>query len=307
MFEKINQYKGQGLIALGAVVWGTQGPFAQVLMQGGASPLFVATMKLFVGAFSLFGIIKLTNPALLKIDRQGLMLTALIGLVSQAGFNFLYYNSVQLIGIANAAVLLYTSPIFFLVLSVLFFNEKLTLRKGLAAALCFLGCAIAVTGGKFNFAGLSLVGLIMALIAAMTFAFMSAVGKKALSGYAPLTIVAYSFLWGALFLSPGAVLTGAFAIHVDSSILMGVIGIGLLPAALAYFLYFSGVNEGVPLSQAGIISALEMVSAVVIAWTMFHEAVNGIKVLGVGLILLSVMLSSGSSQEEVTISQREVV
>ncbi len=304
---KASQYKGQGLIALGAVIWGTQGPFAQFLMQSGASPIFVAIMKLFVGSMALMLFMLLTSPEQLKIDKQGLLLTGVIGLVSQAGFNYLYYNSVKLIGIANAAVILYTSPIFFLVLSVVFFNEKLTFRKTLAAIICFIGCAVAVTGGQLDLSGFSMLGLLMALVASLTFAIMGAIGKKALAGYAPLTIIAYSFLWGALFLLPSALTSSAFDLIWQGRITFGVLGIGILPAALAYFLYFTGVNEGVPLSQAGVISALEMVSAVIIAWTIFGEPVNGIKVVGVLFILLSVCLTGKGDVEGIPQVERDVV
>lgn len=307
MKHKASQYRGQGLIALGAVIWGTQGPFAQFLMQGGASPIFVAIMKLFVGSMSLMLLMLLTSPKQLKIDKRGLQLTGIIGLVSQAGFNYLYYNSVQLIGIANAAVILYTSPIFFLVLSVLFFKEKLTLTKTLAAVICFIGCAIAVTGGQLDLGQFSVLGLLMAFAASLAFAIMGAIGKKALTGYAPLTIIAYSFLWGALCLLPSALTTGAFELAWHSNIVIGVLGIGILPAALAYCLYFSGVNEGVPLSQAGVISALEMVSAVIIAWTVFGEPVNAVKVAGVFFILLSVGLTGKGEAQVVPKIERDVV
>lgn len=287
-FEK---YKGQCLIALGAIIWGTQGPFAQFLMKEGASPLLVSVMKLGIGSMLLVLFMIFKSPQQLKIDRKGLLLTAVIGLVSQAGFNLLYYNSVQMIGIANAAVLIYTSPVFFLALSVLFFKEVLSVKKVFAALLCVLGCAIAVTGGQLNLNGLSVNGIMLALLAAVAFAIMGALGKRALLGYEPMTIIAYSFFWGFLFLLPESIGSGAFMLDWSGNVILGCLGIGMFPAALAYFLYFTGVRKGVSLSQAGVISALEMVSAVLIAWTLFAEAVNVVKVFGVLLILFSIILT----------------
>ncbi len=287
----LEKYQGQCLIALGAIIWGTQGPFAQFLMKEGASPLLVSAMKLGIGSMLLVFFMLFKSPEQLKIDRKGLLLTAVIGLVSQAGFNLLYYNSVQMIGIANAAVLIYTSPVFFLALSVLFFKEVLTMKKVFAALLCVLGCAIAVTGGQLNLNGLSVNGIVLALLAAVAFAIMGALGKKALLGYEPMTIIAYSFFWGFLFLLPEAIGSGAFLLDWNGSVIVGCLGIGMFPAALAYFLYFTGVRKGVSLSQAGVISSLEMVSAVLIAWTLFEETVNVIKVFGVLLILFSIILT----------------
>lgn len=287
----ILNYKGQFLIALGAVIWGTQGPFAKALMQNGASALFVALVKLGIGAGLMFLAMAILRPKQLKIDKKGLLYTGVIGLFCQAGFNALYYQSVDLIGIANAAVILYTSPVFFLLLSMVCFKESLTLIKGLSALICMLGCAVAVTGGDLSLEGLSILGIGLALLSSASFALMGAISKKALTCYEPMTVIAYSFLWGFLFLLPNAWMSHSLAIEMNLSVLIGALGIGALPAALAYFFYFKGVSCGVNLSQAGVISALEMVSAVLIAWTIFGEPANVVKVMGIFLILFSILLS----------------
>lgn len=289
--KTVQNYKGQILIALGAIVWGTQGPFAKVLMQNGASAIFVALVKLGIGAGIMFLVMAAMRPRQLKIDSRGLLYTGVIGLFCQAGFNALYYQSVDLIGIANAAVILYTSPVFFLLLSIVFFKEQLTLVKGLSALICITGCAVAVTGGKFSLEAISALGIGMALLSSASFALMGAISKKALTCYEPMTVIAYSFLWGFLFLLPKAFLSHSFIIDLNLPVVLGALGIGALPAALAYFFYFKGVSCGVNLSQAGVISALEMVSAVLIAWTVFREPANGMKVFGIFLILISIFLS----------------
>lgn len=289
--HSFQNYKGQLLIALGAIIWGTQGPFAKILMDNGASSIFVALVKLGIGATLMFFAMAIMRPKQLKIDRRGLIYTGVIGLFCQAGFNALYYQSVDLIGIANAAVILYTSPVFFLLLSILFFKEQLTWIKGLSAILCMLGCAIAVTGGNMSLAGLSLVGVGLGLLSSASFALMGAISKKALTCYEPMTVIAYSFMWGFFFLLPQALATHSFAVDLNMSLIFGALGIGALPAALAYFFYFKGVSCGVNLSQAGVISALEMVSAVLIAWTIFHEPANLVKIIGIFLILISIILS----------------
>ncbi len=289
--KSVQNYKGQLYIALGAIIWGTQGPFAKALMQSGASAIFVALVKLGIGAMLMFLAMAVLRPRQLKIDKKGLLYTGVIGLFCQAGFNALYYQSVGLIGIANAAVILYTSPVFFLILSIIFFKEKMTLIKGSAAILCMLGCGIAVTGGKMSLGGLSVLGIGLALLSSVSFAMMGAISKKALNCYEPMTVIAYSFLWGFVFLLPQACIGNGLMIDLNWAVILGAIGIGTFPAALAYFFYFKGVSCGVNLSQAGVISALEMVSAVLIAWTIFAEPANLIKIFGIILILFSIILS----------------
>lgn len=284
-------YRGQLLIGIGAVIWGTQGIFAKMLLIAGLSALQIAAVKLLLGSFTLFGIMAVLKPKALTIDKTGLGLTLLLGLLCQAGFNGFYYSSVNLIGVSCAAVILYTSPVFFLGFSVVFFKEKLSLKKALSAGLCILGCGLAVTGGNLNLEGLSVPGMGLALLSALSFALMGAISKGALTRYEPLAITAYSFLFGGLILLPFSFITAKGGLMLSPSIVWGSLGIGLLPAALSYYLYYTGVKIGVPLSQAGVISALEMVSAVVLAAILLGEELSLLKILGLMVILISVILS----------------
>lgn len=282
---------GQLSIGLGAVIWGTQGPFAKLIMQSGGNASFASFGKLATGGLILLLALSLKDPKRLKIDRKGLLWTCFLGLVAQAGFNFTYYSAVGLIGIANSAVILYLAPIAFLAYSVVLFKETPTMQKSISAVVCFLGCALAVTGGIFDFSSLSIPGVLLALLSVVSFATMGAFGKLLAEKYDPMTLMVYSFLWGAFFMLPSTMVSGGFAITPNMNLIIGVLGIGMFPAALAYFFYFKGLSFGVPLSKAGVICSMEMVSAVVIAATLFGEEMSIMKWCGVGVILISILMS----------------
>lgn len=304
--EKIKQSqplkvgRGQLLIALGSLIWGSQGLFAKLMMTGGATPIQSAAIKLLTGSFILFIFMALTCPKALKLDSKGLKLTLLIGLISQAGFNSLYYSSVARIGVASAAVILYTSPVFFLLFAWLFFKEKITALKCLSAGICITGCAVAIGLRQLLNSPLELVGVLEALLAAVAFALMGALGKSGLKQYKPLTIIVYSFGFGGLFLLPIAISQGVPTSSDLFQIALGGLGIGVFPAALSYLLYFTGVSLGVSLSQAGLISSLEMVSAVFMAHFLLGEPLSLVQLLGTALILFSIVLSEVGSYKKLS-------
>lgn len=68
------------------------------------------------------------------------------------------------------------------------------------------------------------------------------------------------------------------------------LAMGILPAALSYRLYMEGICKGVPLSEAGVISTLEMISAVVLAWLIFREPLGPVRLAGVAVILVSIVM-----------------
>ncbi len=281
---------GQLMIAAAGMCWGTIGTFAQLLMDQGFSANMVSLLRLVTGCLLLGGFTAMSNPRQLRIDRRGLFLTAMIGLVSQAGFNLLYFNAIRHIGIAMSAVLLYTAPFFLLLWSVVFFGEHMTARKISAILLCFLGCAVAVTGGNVTDLHISAIGVLLGILSAISFSLMSAISKHALADYSPITVVIYSFFFGALFLIPFNITSFSAGIRVNPVTIAAILALGLIPSALSYRLYAQGISHGVDLSAAGVLSTLEMVFSVILAWAVFHEPMGPVRWAGVVIILFSIWI-----------------
>lgn len=282
--------EGRLLIALAGLFWGTSGIFARFLLDGGVSVEWVSFLRIFIGAMVLTLITARRSPKLLRLDRRVIGLTAAAGLVSQAGFNICYYGAVERVGVGPAAVLLYTAPFFLLVWSALFFGERPTGLKVAAVCLCFAGCLIAVTEGNLAVFRVSFQGIAMGLLSALAYSLMSAISKVTLGRCAPVTVVIYSFFFGAAFLLPYAVVRGTLPSQLDPILLVWALGLGVIPAALSYRLYMEGIAKGVPLSEAGVISTLEMISAVLLAWAVFGESLSGVRLLGVAVILIGILL-----------------
>ncbi len=281
---------GRLSIAAAGVFWGTSGIFAQYLLNEGLSAEWVSFLRLGIGCLVLTGTVASTNPGLLRIDGRGLLLAAFLGLISQAGFNLLYYNAIHLIGVAPSAVLLYTAPFFLLLWSVLFFGERVNLWKLAAVMICFSGCLLAVTEGHLEMLQVSLSGVMLALLAAVSYSLMSAVSKGFMDSYASATVLIYSFFFGAVALLPYAAAFGHLPARLSVPVALASIGLGVIPSALSYSLYLYGITTGVELSQAGVISTLEMVCSVLLAGAFFHESLGPVRLAGIGLILMAIVM-----------------
>jgi hypothetical protein len=92
--------------------------------------------------------------------------------------------------LSTAAILLYTSPIWIMLMSVLFFHEKLTRKKLIALTFAFAGC-IMVSGvsGK----RLTIPGLLIGLGSGIGYGLYSILGTVALRRYSPYTVTAYAY------------------------------------------------------------------------------------------------------------------
>lgn len=281
---------GRILIAVAGVFWGSSGIFGKYLMDGGVSVEWIAFLRIFIGALALTAFTARRSPGLLRLDRHAVGMTLAAGLISQAIFNICYYGAVQRVGVGPAAVLLYSAPFFLLVWSVFFFREKPTLLKVVAVLLCFTGCLVAVTEGDITVFSGSLEGILLGLASAVAYSLMSVFSKFTLERTAPVTVVIYSFLFGAAFLLPYALWKGSLPGVFDPMLAVWALAMGILPAALSYRLYMEGICKGVPLSEAGVISTLEMISAVVLAWLIFREPLGPVRLAGVAVILIAIVM-----------------
>ncbi len=77
---------------------------------------------------------------------------------------YCYSIAVTTIGVALSAVLLDIAPLFTLLFSVLFFQEKVTFLKGIAVIINIIGCILTVTNGKLEIQSLALFGLLMGAV-----------------------------------------------------------------------------------------------------------------------------------------------
>ena len=130
------------LIVLSGGLWGTMGLFVHALNSIGISTMQMVEIRAIVTALILFIGLSITKPSLLKIRLRDSWCFVGTGIFSVVFFNFCYFSTIENSSMSVAAVLLYTSPIFVMLLSHLLFKERFTPRKGIALLLAIVGCIL---------------------------------------------------------------------------------------------------------------------------------------------------------------------
>ena len=282
--------KGYIMIAIAGSLWGTVGLFGKIFFAYDFDPKLVVFCRLFVGCLIMFIFILLKDKKLLKFDKRGLKYTALIGFFSQALFNVLYFETIKRTTISTAVILLYTAPIFLIIMGRIFYKELLTPIKISALVLCIIGCFLTVTGGSLNTLNINSLGVLMGIGAGFTYALVTIISKAIIQDYHPLTIILYSFLFGWIFLVPFSNPMNLLYVKYSFPIVASIVGLGLIPTVLAYIFYITGLSYGVEASKAGIICSLEIVVSVIISYLIFKEVILGVKLLGIIMALGSIFV-----------------
>ena len=303
MKKGVNSYV---FIAMAGILWSTLGLFGNMLMERGLSSEQVAFTRLFIGfiVLSLYSLIR--RPEVLKINLKCLLYCGAIGIICQGLFNKCYFKAVEVTGVSIAAVLLYTSPLFLAVFSKIVYKEKMTRAKIISLILCCIGAIMAVTGGVLDLEGINTYGIIMGIMAAITYALMPIISKNALKEFSSETILIYGFLFGAMFMIPSAKPVEMMGFVTNMNVLPYMILLGVFPAAMAYIFYAEGIARGCELSIVGVVASVELIAASIIGWTVVGEVFTIGKAIGVAIMFVSAFTAVAGNKEVETESVEEM-
>lgn len=213
-------------VLIAATAWGCLGLFTRYLAGFGMSPLAVAFFRSLSAALMLAVYLGLRQRDTFRIRLRDLWMFVGTGFVSIGLFNVFYFATQNFTTLSVAAVLLYTAPFFVILMSKLFFKERITKQKVIALILAFVGCLFVtgVVGGGVQ--TLAPVAIATGLGSAFCYALYSIFGRVALSHYEPMTVTFYSLFVSAVSLGLIFGATGAEMPPMQWEMVAGICGLG---------------------------------------------------------------------------------
>ena len=195
-----------------------------------------------------------------------------------------------------AAILLYTSPIWVMLMSAICFREKITRRKLLCAAMAFGGCVL--VSGIGSASSLSPMVIVTGLMSAVGYGLYSIFGTFALRKYQPLTVTTYAFLFGAagavVLCKPNEIITVISSAPNPAGLVLLLMLTAFVTAVLPYLLYTVGLNH-MRASAAAIMASIEPVVATAAGALVFGEALTLSAVAGIALVLAAIVALNARS------------
>lgn len=205
--------------------------------------------------------------------------------VAQAAFQVTFLGAVVLTGVAvGTLVAIGSAPLFSGLLS-----RRVTARWAMATALAVVGLALLVAGGTG--ARLSLPGTALALGAGLSYAsYTVATGRAVVAGAPPAATTAMAFVVAAVVLAPALALTDTEWLASPSGVLM-VLYLALVPTALAYRLFASGLRQ-VAASTASTLALAEPVVAALLGVVVLGERLTVTGWVGAALVVVALGLAA---------------
>ena len=191
--------------------------------------------------------------------------------------------------LSTAAILLYTSPIWIMLMSALFFHEKMNSRKVIALFLAFGGCVL-VSGISGD--GITFTGLLLGLGSGIGYGLYSILGTVALRKYSPYTVTTYTFLIAAVgswvICRPVDMISKFEEADDIAGLIFFCILTALVTAVIPFLAYTLGLRS-VEASKAGIIATIEPVVATLVGIICFSETLTILSGIGIVLVLTAVL------------------
>ena len=288
-----NSPKSLTMLILAMSIWGTIGIFRKMIPLPSA---LIAFSRGVIGtAFALL-VMKIRGKQmehhLSKRVMALLVLTgALIGLSWMVLFEAYNYTSVSV-----ATLCYYMEPTFVVLLSLLIFKEKLTVKKGVCSFLALVGMVLVsgiLEAGKLQKGDLT--GVMLSIGAAILYATVVLLNKSlpGIDSYEKTVIQLGS---AAIVLLPYLLFSGSFAGNTwDVKTIALLLFVGIIHTGISYTLYF-GSLDGLRTQTVALFSYIDPVVALFLSALILHERINIPGVIGAVLILGSAIVCESENR-----------
>ena len=220
-----------------------------------------------------------------RVDRQAVRrnLGKLLLLGAMLAFNWIFlFEAYNHTSVAAATMCYYMAPVIVILLSPLVFGEKITLRKGLCAAVAVFGMVLVSDVLQGGLHGTK--GLLFGLIAACLYACIVIVNRK-LSGISAEDRTILQFAVSVVVMLPYVLLTeNVAALRLTPTVLMLLLVVGIVHTGIAYVLYFGSIAF-VPAQTAALLSYIDPVVAVLLSLLLLKEPMSVPGIIGAALVI----------------------
>lgn len=270
-------------------LWGIISIFINMLKDIGFNSLQCVAIRAFFTALLLFFYLFLKDNRKLKIKKRDIIFFIGTGVGSIVFFNYCYFQAIEVIGgAAVPALLLYTAPVFVMLLSALFFGEKITGKKIISLILTFIGLGF-VTGAFFGKESLTIMALLLGLGSGLGYALYSIFGKFVVEKYDAFTITFYTFFIASIAAVPMSGIMHSVNLLFCTKGIIAASGLAFFCTVLPFILYTKGLH-GIEAGKASILATVEPLVAAIVGGIVYGEKFTISRIIGMFLIMAAVIM-----------------
>jgi drug/metabolite transporter (DMT)-like permease len=280
--------KGVFLLSVFSLLTGFGGYFVKI-SQGINSQQILFLRAILAGLFLLA--VAIFTKRLHELKFKYPLGTIVMGTVEGISIYF-YYLALETTTIANTTLLVYTAPIFSVILSYIFLNEKISQKTIFGIIVSFVGVVIVSNPAKLSFDSQQFYGSIYALLGGFFYSAMAISSKSLTEKTTPL----YAAFWQYLII---ILMSAAFALPISSQVIISnlpsLFYLGIWAGGIAFLLYMQGIKL-VKGQIIQVITMLEIIVASLSGYFLLKEPLGINEIIGGMFIILGILVVTTKKQ-----------
>ncbi|MCU1416013.1 MAG: putative permease, superfamily [Schumannella sp.] len=285
---------------LAALLFGANGSLTKLLVEAGLTPMQLTQFRTLGTAVLAGGILLATNRAGFRLPPRQVLIMAVLGVGGVALLQASYAGALQLLPVGIALLLEYTAVLLVALVAFFVFRERVKARIWVAIALVLAGLAVVA---QIWASDLDPVGVVLALVAAVTLAFYFVVGERQVGATSPLAVAFWTMTFATAFwalfsgwweLRPSTFSAGVQVGGVIGDVQMPLIVplvVTVVAGSFAPFLLSFSALKHLSATAAGIVASSEVLFAFIVAWLWLGEQLSLGQVLGAAVVLVGIVLA----------------
>lgn len=279
------------MMTIGVIVWAFAFPFIKIGLEE-LSFINLTIMRFFVVVCVFLLLLIFQRRRFSKLEKKDILPIFFLGFVGVIVYHLGLNFGEQFISPSAASLIIATIPVQILVLAAIFLKEKITLLKLLGISIALSGVIIISIWGKTssNLEISYIYGAIAVLIAALTGAIYTIIGKKFLERYSGLSLTVYTMLLGSIGLIP--FISKSLFVQVSNMSInawFAILFLGMFSTVIGYVIWYIALRIKSASDLSAYLYAIPVLSTI-ISYFMFKEGITVIFVLGGILVITGLIL-----------------
>ncbi|MDQ0255101.1 drug/metabolite transporter (DMT)-like permease [Evansella vedderi] len=275
------------------ILWGLNVVAVKFLVEH-VPPIAMQSMRIFIAGMAAIIVLYFLRD-LRKLTKQEWAYITFAALLGQLGHHALLAVGIMETTASNASLILGLIPLTTVILTMIFFKERLTWLRSLGITLGFVGVTIVVVQGNGSVAGISR-GDLFVFISMVLQALSFIVIKKVTATLSSKQMTAVILLLGSLFLFSASLLfepQGYSQLQEGTAFVWSIIVISaVLATGLGHIFYNAAIQE-IGAGQTAIFNNLVPFFSLIGAFFFLGEQILFTQVIGFILIVTGVILGTG--------------
>ena len=279
------------LLILLSLIWGGSFFFIKVLLTD-YGPFAIVFFRSLFGVVIILSLMLVMRKTIIPKNLP-LKVLILIGVINSVIPWSLISYSETLISSSLASILNATTPIWTMIIGILFFTSKVTRLQSLGIIIGFTGIFILLDIDLDNLAINNYYGFLGMFTAAMFYGLSSQISRKYFRELSTYQIALYTLLTSTIVAGTIVLFTDSFHwsyLVTKPAALFSFLGLGSLGSGLAFIIYYHLILKG-SAEFASLVTYLVPVTALFWGFTILGEEIKPSMMIGLLLILFGVYIS----------------